>query len=196
MHRVLALLAVAALLAGGLVVLRSSEDGPGGVSPASAAASRASVLVGTAHRLTGGTVSLSRYRGRVVLVVNTASECVNTPQYADLERLYNRRRGRGLLVLGFPSGDFGGQELATNGEIKSFCTKNFGVSFPMFAKSHVVGRSANPLFKRLIRAAGPPNWNFGKFLLDRRGRVVGRFDAYASPLDRSIVRAIDRQLRK
>lgn len=195
MHRVLALLAVTVLLAGGLVALRASEDGPGGVSSASAA-SRTNVLVGKARKLTGGTVSLSRYRGRVVLVVNTASECVNTPQYGDLEKLYNRRRGKGLLILGFPSGDFGGQELATNGQIKAFCTKNFGVSFPMFAKTHVVGRSAHPLFKRLSRAAGPPNWNFGKYLVDRRGRVVRRFDAYTSPLDWTIVSAIDRQLRQ
>ncbi|WP_354700786.1 hypothetical protein DSM112329_01075 [Paraconexibacter sp. AEG42_29] len=193
MHRLLALLVVVALLATAAVLV-SSDDG--GTTPAAAATGKRQVLVGKAKKLTGGVVSLSRYRGRVVLVVNTASQCVNTPQFGQLETLYNRKRGKGLLVLGFPSGDFGEQELTDAGDIAAFCKRNFGVSFPMFAKTHVTGARAHPFYKRLIREAGSPNWNFGKYLIDRKGHVVKRFDAYMSPSDPTIVKAIDRQLKR
>lgn len=202
MHRFVALLVVVALAGVGAVVVASaSGDGSspsrgGNGVVASAAASKQQVLTGKAKKLTGGVVSLSRYRGRVVLVVNTASQCVNTPQFGQLESLYNHKRSKGLLILGFPSGDFGDQELKDPDAIAGFCKKNFGVSFPMFAKTHVTGAHAHPFYKRLIAAAGPPNWNFGKYLVNRKGRVVKRFDAYTPPDDSSIVKAIDRELKR
>jgi glutathione peroxidase len=193
MHRLLALLALLALGAVGVAATAGGEE-RGAVLSASAATKR-QVLVGRATKLTGGTVSLSRYRGRVVLVVNTASQCVNTPQFGQLETLYNRKRSKGLLVLGFPSGDFGDQELSDPKDIQGFCRKNFGVTFPMFAKTHVTGSRAHPFYKRLIREAGAPDWNFGKYLVDRRGHVVRRFDASMPPNNPTIVRAIDRALK-
>lgn len=199
MHRFLALLLVAALAVVGVVATASGDGSPGdaGSGPITAsAAGKRQVLVGKAKKLTGGVVSLARYRGRVVLVVNTASQCVNTPQFGELEKLYNRNRSKGLLVLGFPSGDFGEQELTDPKAIAGFCKKNFGVSFPMSAKTHVKGDRAHPFYQRLIAEAGPPNWNFGKYLIDRKGHVVQRFDAYMSPADGRIVKAIDRQLKR
>jgi len=167
------------------------EDRP--AAPA-AATSPSQVLSGKAERLTGGTVDLAGYRGRVVLVVNTASNCGNTPQFEQLEALYDKKRSKGLVVLGFPSGDFGEQELTDPKDIASFCEKNYGVSFPMFAKTHVTGDDAHPLFKRLIGEAGEVDWNFGKYLVDRKGRVVTRFGAYTEPTDDEVVTAIDRAL--
>jgi glutathione peroxidase len=203
MHRArpLKLVAVLGMLlaVAGLAVLfgtTGSGDGSRADAATASAAGKRQVLVGKARKLTGGVVSLSRYRGRVVLVVNTASQCGNTPQFGGLESLYNRKRGKGFVVLGFPSGDFGDQELTDPDEIAGFGKKNYGVSFPMFAKTHVRGGDANPFFKRLIREAGEPNWNFGKYLVDRRGHVVKRFDAYTEPTDSSIVRAIDRELKR
>lgn len=146
-----------------------------------AAASRTGVLRGTYTRLNGERDDLARYRGDVVLVVNTATECGFTPQFEGLEALYRERRADGLVVLGFPANDFGGQEPRANGEIAEFCKANYGVTFPMFAKSIVTGERANPLFRRLSAAAGAPEWNFNKYLVDRRGRVVARFGAGTEP---------------
>ncbi len=187
------LLALGALVA---IVALAAIFGSGDSSSTASAAGKRQVLTGKAKKLTGGVVSLSRYRGRVVLVVNTASQCGNTPQFGGLETLYNRKRTKGLVILGFPSGDFGDQELTDPADIAGFCKKNYGVSFPMFAKTHVRGSRAHPFFKRLIREAGEPNWNFGKYLVDRKGHVVKRFDAYTEPTDSSIVRAIDRELKR
>jgi glutathione peroxidase len=199
MHPHIALAVVAVLAGAGVLVATAAGDGDGGgtrsAGVTASAAGKRQVLVGRMTKLNGTRVSLSRYRGRVVLVVNTASQCVNTPQFGTLEKLYLRKRGAGLTILGFPSGDFGDQELTDPDEIAGFGKKNYGVSFPMFAKTHVRGGDANPFFKRLIREAGEPNWNFGKYLVDRRGHVVKRFDAYTEPTDSSIVRAIDRELK-
>lgn len=143
----------------------------------------ASVLVGTATRLTGSSDALSRYRGDVVLVVNTASQCGYTPQFAELQELYASRRARGLTILGFPSDSFD-QELDDAQAIKDVCEKNFGVRFPMFAKTPVTGEDAHPLFRRLASESGEePQWNFNKYLVDRRGRVVGRFDSSEIPVE-------------
>lgn len=200
MHRLIALAVVAVLAGAGVLVATASGDGDGGgtrsAGVTASAAGKRQVLVGRMTKLNGTRVSLSRYRGRVVLVVNTASQCVNTPQFGPLEKLYLRKRGAGLTILGFPSGDFGDQEYSDPKQIDGFCRRNFGVSFPMFAKTHVTGAAANPLYKRLIGEAGPPNWNFGKYLVDRRGHVVRRFDAYTPPTDATIVRAIDRELHR
>src|SRR3954454_8649325 len=112
--------------------------------------------------------SLCEYAGSVLLVVNTASECGYTPQYEGLEALYRRYRERGLVVLGFPSNDFGGQEPGSNKEISTFCVNQYAIDFPMFAKVSVSGRQAVPLYRDLTRATGVgPGWNFHKYVIDR-----------------------------
>ncbi|MEA2189955.1 MAG: glutathione peroxidase [Solirubrobacteraceae bacterium] len=139
------------------------------------------VLHGTYRRLDGEREDLTRYDGRVVLVVNTATECGFTPQFEGLEALYRDHRADGLVVLGFPANDFAGQEPRSDAEIATFCKANYGVSFPMFAKSHVTGEAANALFASLSAAAGAPEWNFNKYLVDRRGKVVARYGAGTEP---------------
>ena len=118
--------------------------------------------------LTGKSQSLCEYSGKVVLVVNTASQCGYTPQYEGLEALYKRYQRRGLVVIGFPSNDFGGQEPGTNKEVAEFCQLNYGVSFPMFEKTDVAGSRANPFYALLAQRSGAaPRWNFHKYLIDR-----------------------------
>ena len=139
--------------------------------------------------------SLCEYAGKVVLVVNTASECGYTPQYQGLEALYRKFRARGLVVLGFPSNDFGGQEPGSNKDIAAFCVNQYAIDFPMFAKSAVRGAQANPLFAELARASGAePRWNFHKYLVDRSGREVISFDTRVAPGDPKLLAAIERLL--
>jgi glutathione peroxidase len=145
----------------------------------------------TATTIDGKEQSLSDYSGEVVLVVNTASECGFTPQFESLEALYEQRRDEGLVILGFPADDVAGQEPRSDAEIADFCKANFGVSFPMFAKSNVVSEPVNPVFERLAAEAGPPSWNFNKYLLDRDGEVVERYDAGTAPEDPELVAAVD-----
>jgi glutathione peroxidase len=138
--------------------------------------------------------SLCQYSGKVLLVVNTASQCGYTPQYAGLEKLYRRYKDRGLVVLGFPSNDFGGQEPGSAKEIARFCEVNYGVTFPMFAKSSVKA-AQNPFFERLAQASGSrPRWNFHKYLVDRRGVKVMAFDTAVEPLEAKLVVEIERLL--
>ena len=160
---------------------RSSDARDG--APSARGPADGGVLRGTYKRLNGEPDDLARYRGRVVLVVNTATECGFTPQFEGLEALYRARRGDGFVVLGFPANDFAGQEPRSDKEIATFCKANYGVSFPMFAKSHVVGDAANPLFRKLNAAAGEPEWNFNKYLVDRDGEVVARYGAGTEPDD-------------
>lgn len=137
---------------------------------------------------------LCQYRGRVLLVVNTASFCGFTPQYEGLEKLYAKYRDRGLVVLGFPSNDFA-QEGGSNKEIADFCENTFGVKFPMFGKSAVRGSDANPLFKELARQTGrAPLWNFHKYLIGRDGTVVANYSSLTRPDDPALVRALEQQL--
>jgi glutathione peroxidase len=139
--------------------------------------------------------SLCQFKGKVLLVVNTASYCGFTPQYEGLEKLHARYAARGFAVLGFPSGDFGNQEKATNKEIAEFCFNTYGVKFPMFSKSSVRGADANPLFAALAGATGqPPKWNFHKYLIDREGRVVKAFSSRVEPLDPGLTRDIEQAL--
>src|SRR5438045_3187886 len=120
--------------------------------------------------LTEDAASLCRYQGKVLLVVNTASQCGYTPQYEGLEQLQRRYKDKGLVVLGFPSNDFGAQEPGSNQEIAKFCEINYGVSFPMFAKSAVAKGTINPFYERLAQASNSrPRWNFHKYLVDRKG---------------------------
>ncbi|KAA6462939.1 glutathione peroxidase [Acidobacteria bacterium AB60] len=141
----------------------------------------------SAELLDGAPVSLSRFEGKVLLIVNTASRCGFTPQYAALEQLYRKFQGQGFEVLGFPCNQFGAQEPGSAQDIGEFCERNYGVSFPMFAKVDVNGPATHPLF-RLLKAARPGllgsqriKWNFTKFLVDRRGDVVSRHAPRVSP---------------
>ncbi|HUR85988.1 MAG TPA: glutathione peroxidase [Solirubrobacteraceae bacterium] len=180
--------------AGAAEVSSSSSSSSDVVAGAAAAGKSGSVLHGTYKRLNGRRDDLGRYRGKVVLVVNTATACGFTPQFEGLEKLYRGRRGRGLVLLGFPSNDFASQEPRSDKEIATFCKVNFGVTFPMFAKSKVVGGGANPLFRDLTKAAGAPKWNFNKYLVDRRGKVVARWGAETEPRDPALVKRIDKLL--
>jgi glutathione peroxidase len=138
---------------------------------------------------------LCQYRGKVLLVVNTASYCGFTPQYEGLEKLHEKYAARGLVILGFPSGDFGNQEKASNQEIAEFCFNTYGVKFPMFAKTNVVGPNANPLFAKLAQSTGsPPKWNFHKYLVSRDGQVVAAFPSRVAPLDRQLTDRIEQAL--
>ncbi|MGD2074755.1 MAG: glutathione peroxidase [Gammaproteobacteria bacterium] len=132
------------------------------------------------------------FGGKVVLIVNTASRCAFTPQYEGLESLYARYRERGLVVAGFPSNDFGGQEPGTEKQIRDFCRLTYSVRFPMFAKTRVLGVSADPLYRHLIEVTGDaPRWNFHKYLLDRQGRVVASFPSHVRPDDPQLLNVIE-----
>jgi glutathione peroxidase len=146
--------------------------------------------------LTGGAErSLCQYQGKVVLVVNTASECGFTPQYEGLEALHRKFRDRGLVVLGFPSNDFGNQEPGSERQIAEFCRLNYGVSFPRFGKTVVSGPAADPLYVALGRATGEvPQWNFHKYLIDRSGARVQSFPTRVAPESQSLVSAVERAL--
>jgi len=140
-------------------------------------------------------VSLCQYSGIVLLVVNTASECGYTPQYEGLEKLYRRYRDKGFAVLGFPANDFGGQEPGANQEIAQFCRLNYGVTFPMFAKTSVVGAKANSLYRDLAARTGkPPRWNFHKYLLDRAGQPASVFESAVEPTDPRVTSQIEKLL--
>ncbi len=139
--------------------------------------------------------SLCQYAGKVILVVNTASFCGFTSQYEGLEKLYADKKESGLVILGFPSNDFGNQEPGTSKQIAEFCTNTYGVKFPMFAKSSVSRANPNPLFAELGRATEFPRWNFHKYLIDREGRLIKSYSSVTSPSDRSIQQDIDRALK-
>lgn len=137
-------------------------------------------------------VSLCDYRGQVVLVVNTASYCGFTPQYKGLEALYRRYKERGLVVLGFPSNDFGGQEPGSARQIKDFCDSTYGVRFPMFSKTVVSGQAASPFYRALSQKTGSaPGWNFHKYLIDRRGEQVFSYGSRTEPDDGRLVAQIE-----
>jgi glutathione peroxidase len=149
----------------------------------------------------GKTVDLAKaYQGKVLLVVNTASQCGYTPQYKGLEAAYKKYRAKGLEVLAFPANEFGAQEPGTNSEIKAFCTTKFNVTFPIFSKIVVKGPGIHPLYQYLTDAktdpkfAGDISWNFNKFLIDRDGRVIARFDSEDEPESAKVTKAIEAAL--
>jgi glutathione peroxidase len=148
----------------------------------------------TVHTLAGQPQSLSAYRGKVALVVNTASECGYTPQYADLQRLYDEYKARGLVVLGFPSNDFGAQEPGTAQEIASFCSTRYGVSFPLFEKVHTHGAGQSPVYRFLTAQHGEPKWNFHKYLVGKDGTVKQAFPSRVGPTSPELRQAIDAAL--
>jgi glutathione peroxidase len=140
-------------------------------------------------------ISLCQFRGKVVLIVNTASECGYTPQYDGLEKLYRRYRDKGFVVLGFPANDFGGQEPGSNQQIAQFCQVNYGITFPVFAKTAVVGANANPLYRQLATRTGhPPKWNFHKYLVDKSGQQIAAFESAVDPEDRRLTAQIEKLL--
>jgi glutathione peroxidase len=167
-----------------------------GAAPAIPAAECPPLLRHTFNGLqTGKPQSLCDYRGKVVLVVNTASYCGYTHQYEGLEALYRKYRSRGLVVLGFPSNDFGSQEPGTNKEIAEFCRTTYGVEFPMFEKPASTTLAANPLFVQLAARSGEgPRWNFHKFLVDRSGERVRSFASAVEPTQRDFVSALEQLL--
>lgn len=155
----------------------------------------------TMQTLSGETKKLSDFDGKVILVVNTASKCGLTPQYAELQSLYSKYSDQGLVVLGFPCNQFGGQEPGTAKEISEFCTANYGVTFPMFAKIDVNGDGACDLYKYLTKLetkpAGPGKitWNFEKFLINRNGEVVARFAPRTKPDAEEVLSALEKELK-
>lgn len=179
----------------------TTASAPAPTAAAAPATPAASPLAYTVNALDGKPTDLATYKGKVVLIVNTASECGFTPQYADLEKLYETYKDRGLVVLGFPSNDFGQQEPGSSEEIASFCKKNYGVTFPMMEKVETKGANASPVYKTLTDATpenirGPVKWNFTKFLIDRSGTVVARFEPKVTPMAAELTSAIEQNLSK
>lgn len=153
--------------------------------------------------LAGDDVDLSKYQGKVILMVNVASKCGFTPQYTGLEAVYKKYQGKGLVVMGFPANNFGAQEPGTDKDIAEFCTANYGVTFPMFSKISVKGADISPLYKHLIaqpqaktKESGDVGWNFEKFLIGKDGKVVGRYRSRTAPEANELVQAIEAELAK
>ncbi len=150
----------------------------------------------------GEAVNLEDYRGKVVLVVNVASECGLTPQYAGLQSLYEKYGDKGLVVLGFPCNQFGGQEPGTEADIKQFCSTKYSVTFPLFSKVEVNGSGAAPLYQYLTSQSTKPvgsgkiSWNFEKFLIGRDGQIVNRFSPRVAPADAELLKAVEAELSK
>jgi len=150
------------------------------------------------HTLTGDKpLPLSAYKGKVLLIVNTASKCGFTPQYAALEKLYEKYKDRGLVIIGVPSNDFGGQEPGTDQDIANFCQVNFGVTFPMAAKEVVSGKNADPFYLWARKELGfgtAPKWNFHKYLINRKGELVDYFYSTTSPDATRFINALEKAL--
>jgi glutathione peroxidase len=155
----------------------------------------------TLNSIDGKPAPLADYKGKVVLVVNVASQCGYTPQYSALEAVYEKYRDQGFVILGFPANNFGAQEPGTNEEIKTFCTRKYSVTFPMYSKISVKGDDQAPLYAYLTKQTGPGiagdiKWNFTKFLVDRNGKVTQRFESAVTPDSKEVVAAIEKQLKQ
>ena len=165
-------------------------------------ASETPALSFTMKDIDGQEQDLRQYSGKVVLMVNVASQCGFTPQYKGLQALYAKYKDKGFVVLGFPANEFGHQEPGTNDEIKTFCSSKYSVTFPMFAKTKVKGTGINPLYKYLTdekaghKFGGEIKWNFTKFLINRRGEVVDRFDSRVKPEDARLTEALEKALNE
>lgn len=159
--------------------------------------SKESILDFSMKDISGVETPIRKFQGKVLLVVNVASKCGFTPQYKSLQTLYERYRDKGLEILGFPANDFLRQEPGSDSQIREFCSTNYGVTFPLFAKISVKGRDIHPMFKFLTapetnpRFPGKIGWNFAKFLVDRTGTVIGRFEPKVDPLDAQVTSAIE-----
>jgi len=192
-------LKVSGLLAGIFslfAALAAAQDSP----PADEAARPGSIFAIPVRTMAGVDTTLGAYRGNVILIVNVASKCGFTPQYEELQALYERFAERGFLVLGFPANNFLNQEPGTNQEIMEFCRVNYGVTFPMFEKISVKGKDQHPLYAYLTSKQTNPEhggdigWNFDKFLIARDGRIVDRFGTRTKPLDPKVLAAIEKEL--
>lgn len=183
-----------AWIAAGVIALAAST------SHAADAEKRQNALDFEMKTIDGETVDLGKYQGKVVLIVNVASECGLTPQYEGLQAIYEKYQPKGFVVLGFPSNQFGLQEPGSDAEIKQFCTTEYDVSFPMFSKIEVKGENAAPLYQYLTSKEAQPagsgeiSWNFEKFLLDRDGKVVARFSPPTTPDAPELIKAIEAEL--
>jgi glutathione peroxidase len=154
----------------------------------------------TLNSIDGKPSPLADYKGKVVMLVNVASKCGYTPQYSALEAVYEKYKDQGFVILGFPANNFGAQEPGTNEEIKTFCTRKYSVSFPMYSKISVKGNDQAPLYAYLTKETGPGitgeiKWNFTKFLVDRDGKVVQRFEPAVTPDSQEVTAAIEKQLK-
>lgn len=154
----------------------------------------------TLNSIDGKPAPLADYKGKVVLIVNVASKCGFTPQYSALESIYKKYKDEGFVILGFPANNFGAQEPGTNAEIKTFCTRKYNVSFPMYAKISVKGADQAPLYTYLTQQTGAGitgdiKWNFTKFLVDRNGTVIQRFEPEVTPDSKEVTEAIEKQLK-
>ena len=154
----------------------------------------------TLNSIDGKPAPLADYKGKVVLLVNVASQCGYTPQYTALESIYEKYKDQGFVILGFPANNFGAQEPGTNEEIKTFCSRKYSVKFPMYSKISVKGDDQAPLYSYLTKETGPGiagdiKWNFTKFLVDRNGKVVQRFEPAITPDSKEMTAAIEKQLK-
>ena len=154
----------------------------------------------TLNSIDGKPAPLADYKGKVVLLVNVASQCGYTPQYGALEAIYEKYKDQGFVILGFPANNFGAQEPGTNEEIKTFCSRKYSVTFPMYSKISVKGADQAPLYGYLTKEtgagiAGDIKWNFTKFLVDRDGRVIQRFEPAVTPDSKDVTAAIEKQLK-
>jgi glutathione peroxidase len=159
----------------------------------------ASVLGFTMKSIDGEDVPLSKYKGKVLLIVNVASECGFTPQYKDLEALYLKYKEKGFMILGFPANNFGAQEPGTDQEIKTFCSSTYGVTFDMFSKISVKGDDQHPLYRFITSDpayGGDVKWNFQKYLVDRQGTIVGIYLSRVTPMSDELTSAIENALKK
>jgi glutathione peroxidase len=155
----------------------------------------------TLPSIDGKPMPLSDFKGKVILMVNVASRCGFTPQYSGLEALYEKYKDQGFVIVGFPANNFGAQEPGTNAEIKTFCSRKYSVTFPMYAKVSVKGADQTPLYTYLTKEADPSHtgdikWNFTKFLVDRNGNVVQRFEPEVTPDSPQVVSAVEKLLKQ
>jgi glutathione peroxidase len=188
-------------LLSGLLISAASAIVVGSVLPQASADPAKSPLDFTVKNIDGKAVPLAKYKGSVVLIVNTASKCGFTPQYASLEKLYEKYKDKGFKILAFPSNDFGGQEPGTETEIKQFCSLNYKTTFDLFSKVVTKGDNAAPLYKWLTskdtdpQFAGDIGWNFTKFLVDKKGNVIARFPSNVDPLSPEFDKAVQEALK-
>ena len=197
MRRRIGLMSLAAVLLGFSIVSIAQQ------SPQPEAKAVPDVLNYKMKSLAGEDVDLSKYQGKVILMVNVASKCGFTPQYTGLEAVYKKYQGKGLVVMGFPANNFGAQEPGTDKDIADFCTANYGVTFPMFSKISVKGTDIDPLYKLLTtqeqaktKETGDVQWNFEKFLIGRDGKLAGRYRPRMQPNSTESIAAIEAELAK
>ncbi|MCC6490044.1 MAG: glutathione peroxidase [Candidatus Hydrogenedentes bacterium] len=179
----------------------AEEDGTPEAKESDATEPPTSILDFKVKDIDGKEVKLGdKYKGKVLVVVNTASKCGYTPQYTDLETIYKKYHEQGLEVLAFPSNDFGGQEPGTETEIKYFCSTKYNVTFPLFAKMPVKGEGKSPLYRFITdekanpKTGGEIKWNFTKFLVNRNGEIIARYESAVKPTDESVAQAIEKAL--